>query len=754
MANTIGYHHVERSIPRKPQQGRVNNMPPQANIVAAASRIRQLFESKRFAYSIMGGLQMFCLGNEREVSDLHIAYDDRDFSRIRKKLEADRRVQLPEGMNPLVASRILIETGPSYQDIGCTRSATVEVNLLPPGSCGTPPSGMLNDNVVLLSHKVGGMLKTFKGLNMLYLVRTLVQFCNARDLNWNPQQDILFVCQHYGGQIQSVRSQLDQKAIHQNFLHTTFFAGLSSEDQRRCYQILAGQALPQPAATSLPVPHNSHFHSQPNPIVPRARVVSHNSTFAPTTHSSHGFQGPRQLQKDGPFLKHAANVGLPHTNLSSDPQFISESTVSAKDSRSRYRPMSNLNSRRTGSFNPQISSLSTKRAINGPNSHPKALSQPSNTHAMPTNQLDSDTRLRTASHSALITPSTTAKDGQSRPHVDTARAQALYHPRESGNPEGNLVPQRPQNQHHMSMFEMSATPTPPDARQGHGPAQVEPASKPATSRLQIVGPEGVHQLPPPSTKPSPALQPNTIQAPPPPLFELATSSPQDKDIIASLSADIDAAIQTSNNNRLASTPTPVQNSAVRRRPLHPRAVSAPLAMLPVSLIPGYGGGSGPITPPAYGGGGGGGGEGGGGGGASGGGIGYYTTPSEGVNEQAVQVSRYGDAPVSPPLTPAPLAVYKAYQTTSQPQSRSMPASPLPRAARLVPVSCSPPDSTKGVDSQGWCGVEDVEYKCEDILQQVQAEIERSLDAGMLAMEYRAELPEFEDGYGGGYGEVR
>ena len=66
-------------------------MPPQANIVAAACRIRQLFESKKFVYSIMGGLQMFCLGNEREASDLHVAYDDKDFSRIRKKLEADRR---------------------------------------------------------------------------------------------------------------------------------------------------------------------------------------------------------------------------------------------------------------------------------------------------------------------------------------------------------------------------------------------------------------------------------------------------------------------------------------------------------------------------------------------------------------------------------------------------------------------------------------------------------------------------------------
>lgn len=133
---------------------------------------------------------------------------------------------------------------------------------------------------------------------------------------------------------------------------------------------------------------------------------------------------------------------------------------------------------------------------------------------------------------------------------------------------------------------------------------------------------------------------------------------------------------------------------------------------------------------------------------------YYTPPSEDTDDQTMKVSLYAEVPVSPPLTPAPLAVYKAYQPTSQSQSRSMPASPLPPAARMVPVSCSPPDSAKGVDSQRRYGGEDAEYKGEDILQQVQAEIERSLDAGILAMEYRAELPEFEDGYGGGFGVVR
>lgn len=66
-------------------------MPRRVNVVAAASYVRKIFESKRLAYSIMGGFQMSCLGNGREVSDVQIAYDDRDFDRIKKKLEADPR---------------------------------------------------------------------------------------------------------------------------------------------------------------------------------------------------------------------------------------------------------------------------------------------------------------------------------------------------------------------------------------------------------------------------------------------------------------------------------------------------------------------------------------------------------------------------------------------------------------------------------------------------------------------------------------
>lgn len=91
MTNIVGHRKVEKSIQDKLQPRRGDKMPPQANILAAASYVRQVFESKKLAYSILGGFQMFCLGNGREVSDLHFAYEDKDFNRIRKKIESERR---------------------------------------------------------------------------------------------------------------------------------------------------------------------------------------------------------------------------------------------------------------------------------------------------------------------------------------------------------------------------------------------------------------------------------------------------------------------------------------------------------------------------------------------------------------------------------------------------------------------------------------------------------------------------------------
>ncbi|KAF1944404.1 hypothetical protein EJ02DRAFT_442678 [Clathrospora elynae] len=133
MAGKTGYYNVEEFNKQKRWQGKEVKIPPRANVLAAANHVRQLFENKKFTYGFMGDLEMLCLGHRSEIADVHIAYDDKDFNRIKAKLEADHRVQLPEGMNSLFPSKMLVRTGPAYHDIGCTNTATIEVNLIPPG---------------------------------------------------------------------------------------------------------------------------------------------------------------------------------------------------------------------------------------------------------------------------------------------------------------------------------------------------------------------------------------------------------------------------------------------------------------------------------------------------------------------------------------------------------------------------------------------------------------------------------------------
>ncbi|KAH7130386.1 hypothetical protein B0J11DRAFT_401866, partial [Dendryphion nanum] len=132
MGETPSYYSVDYYNNWKSKQRRRG--PPRANFLAAATFIRNLLDGKKINWAAMGGLAMLCLGSRRDMPDMHIVYEDREFERIKTKLEADPRVKLPKGMNTLFASRVLIRTGPDYKDIGCTENLDVELILVPPGS--------------------------------------------------------------------------------------------------------------------------------------------------------------------------------------------------------------------------------------------------------------------------------------------------------------------------------------------------------------------------------------------------------------------------------------------------------------------------------------------------------------------------------------------------------------------------------------------------------------------------------------------
>jgi hypothetical protein len=46
-------------------------------------------------------------------------------------------------MNPMFSSKLLISTGPKYNDTGCTENADIEVEMIPPGNTpGVNKSGI------------------------------------------------------------------------------------------------------------------------------------------------------------------------------------------------------------------------------------------------------------------------------------------------------------------------------------------------------------------------------------------------------------------------------------------------------------------------------------------------------------------------------------------------------------------------------------------------------------------------------------
>lgn len=91
MGENWKYYDVENYNGWKRKQGKDFKCPPRPNYVAAAIYIRNLFDGKNFKWAVLGSLAMLCLGFPRAMPDIHIVYDDRDFKRIKEKLEADQR---------------------------------------------------------------------------------------------------------------------------------------------------------------------------------------------------------------------------------------------------------------------------------------------------------------------------------------------------------------------------------------------------------------------------------------------------------------------------------------------------------------------------------------------------------------------------------------------------------------------------------------------------------------------------------------
>ncbi|CAO2654576.1 Nn.00g113090.m01.CDS01 [Neocucurbitaria sp. VM-36] len=811
MANTVGYFNVEIKQQKK-QQANGIEIPPRANFLAAADHIRYLFESKKFTYAVMGALEMLCLGYRREMPDLHIAYDDKDFNKIKVKLEGDKRIQLPDGMNPLFPSKLLVSTGPAFKDAGCTSAATIEVYLIPPGSHETPSSGMLSKNIVLLSLKEP-KLKTYKGLNLLYLVKTLVHYCRVRNLVWDPRKDILFLCQHYGEDIQSIRSQLNQREVQQNLLGTAFFSRLSLEDQRRCYQVLLGKEPPPIMAITPPAPQGGHKYSHSASEIPRPRLVSQNSSPALGLRPSPALLSPPLPGKPIPSRQYAARNEVQPAELATPYTLPSELPASARDSRSRYRPVSAPNSRNTSPRGPQSPSMS---ADNLTSSTSRVIS-----NLVPT-PVFSQGRKSMPNLNDRVVPIAFAQPFAANGVAPSQPPQYMFQmlPNEmSANP----APYNPGQQHLKSQLglggdyllpnlradnELPITKHPvlPNTRiayEGPQKAKIEHSGTPkpqsqmgslhvvspkgeaaplqqyvpnleeVTSKLHLVGPEGLYTSP--KSKQSTHTKTANVTQPSNDVFELDAAPQQQNVIVAELEADMNAIMQenrtadqsaelssehlqqtlsythckqpTDNspvhipNSHIPTTPRSAQDEE-HSRPPNPRTQSAPASALPASLMAGGLGGHRPhsrtpsttlsSTSP-------------------------QTSPSQlpVTKTNASRYSRYysppSSAPISnstsPQLTPAPLSLYKAYHPPS-----SIPSSSAENSMQQqIDVQSERPTRKTSFESS-----KDAVDEAERYTRMHRRDgshdshvSDASRGSRELVEEYQAELPDFESGYGGG-----
>lgn len=115
----------------------------------------------------------------------------------------------------------------------------------------------------------------FKSLNIHCLLATLLSYCKARDLSWDPRKDILYLCKNETAEVQRIRVRLNIKEAKEMFLGTSFFSRLHVQDQRLCYRTLLDTAPPPTMAVTPPVPQ------APTPSHPKPRVseqVSENKT--------------------------------------------------------------------------------------------------------------------------------------------------------------------------------------------------------------------------------------------------------------------------------------------------------------------------------------------------------------------------------------------------------------------------------------------------------------------------------------------
>ncbi|KAF1961480.1 hypothetical protein CC80DRAFT_532095 [Byssothecium circinans] len=132
--------------------------------------------------------------------------------------------------------KVFVRTGPSYQDVGCSKDVAVEADLVIPDAKGTLVS--LAHHISTLQVTVGGQSQNLYGLDILYMMRTKLRHCTTRTME-RDLEDIKFLLDNFAGDVAAVRSQLDDGDI-EYLLARDYITSLGSQWVARYRSILRG----------------------------------------------------------------------------------------------------------------------------------------------------------------------------------------------------------------------------------------------------------------------------------------------------------------------------------------------------------------------------------------------------------------------------------------------------------------------------------------------------------------------------------
>lgn len=117
---------------------------------------------------------------------------------------------------------------------------------------------------------------TFKGLDVLHLVRTSLHYSKSLDLSWDPRKDIVFLCEQYPKEVASIRNELVKEDLFECLFWRSFFSVyLPRELQKICSQALLGlDRPPSPKKSLVPGGHSGLSTTSKPAAPPRAEFVT------------------------------------------------------------------------------------------------------------------------------------------------------------------------------------------------------------------------------------------------------------------------------------------------------------------------------------------------------------------------------------------------------------------------------------------------------------------------------------------------